>query len=353
MRATPTRGASCRPLWTRALLAAVVLTGCRSRDPALYDRRGLAVEDTEPLAYRIAVAPLEVADSIEKSSRLSPALRTEKDLQEELVNALIDLKTASDIFSVSAQTSYDAYAEQADLLLVPRLDEASFRRSGTTGRAFLSSALWLTTWISSLWVEDTSYDARLVLRYDIVDPHTGIDLFKNVEARSKSVDLSFWDRNEAFSSSFFLSLLVPPFLTQDNDEMTSRALTRRAATLAAAELKNYLGENLASRQMELLAHIEVKGPRNGSRTSGPTPLHCDVHARRVITEVVVLVNDEERLRLAETDLPGAGEQSRTHYFYHAVHLDDVGLKEKGKNIVRILVNVAGQWASRSIAIYRE
>jgi hypothetical protein len=335
-----------------AALAALAAWGCKTADPALFDRDGAPVRESEPVSYRLAVAPFEFVPAFHTIPGRRWAQRTEAELQRDLVRALSDSRVASEAFAVDSRESFDAYSQSADLLLRPRLEDVSFSYAGASDRALVSTLLWVTTWVGSLWVEDSQYNARLVVRYDLVDPHTGASIAEDIAVRSDEIALDFWGRNEAFNKGFFLSLLVPPFLTSDDKEITDESLFHRASELIAAKLKTYLKEELPGRERELLAQVQVRSPRNGSEVSGETPLRCDVRARRGVTEVQVLVNGELYRKLGEADLPSPAEQESDGFFFCPLRLDDLALTKPGKNLVRILVNVAGQWSSRSIVLYK-
>jgi len=334
------------------MLSFVTLAGCRSTNDALLDKGGKPLAKMEPAAYRLAVAPFEIDPTLKENSALVGLKRSEEELQQDLVHALEELRTASEVIALDSTDSFDAYEKKADLLLVPRLQEASFRRAGTS-RTAVSSALWFTTWIGSLYVEDTSYDARLMVHYDLVDPHSGVHLANDEQASSKAVDLTFWERNSAFSGNFFLTMLIPPFFTDDDEKITAEALLERSTILVAAQLKTYLKETLPSRELALLTSVQLWAPRNGARLTGPTELHCEIIAKRMVTEVIVLVNDDLYRKWEESELPSVGEQAWGGNFRCPVNLESIEVDKPGKNIIRLLFNVAGQWASRSILVYRD
>ena len=334
------------------ILALVALAGCQSTNRALLDRGGKPLAKTEPTAYRLAVAPFEIDPALQESAALLKLKRSAEELQRDLVLALKKLRTASEVIALDSSDSFRAYEEKADLLLVPRLQEASFQRAATSRKA-ASSALWFTTWIGSLYVEDTSYDAQLIVHYDLIDPHSGVHLTNDAQAGTSMVDLNFWERNKAFSGNFFLTLFLPPFLTKDDEKITSEALLQKSITLIAAQLKTYLREALPHRELDRLTNVQLWTPRNGARLSGPTNLHCDIIAKRMVTEIIVLVNEDIYHKWEEDELPSRGEQAWGGNFRCPVNLESVEVNKPGKNLIRLLFNVAGQWASRSILVYRE
>lgn len=319
---------------------------------ALQDTGGGLVRDHAPIEYRLAVASLAGAD---QPSVVSGALRqhvSDEQLLDDLVSALREQQVATEIFPVPEGSSYAAYQQDADILLVPRLEQATFQPGKTSGRAALSGLLWLTTWIGGLWVEDTTYDTRLVLRYNMIDPHSGLEILKDAEVSSEGTSLSFFDRNEAFGGQFFASLLVPPFMTIDDEAQTAVALLPRSAAHVAARIKEQLASALPRKQLDALAHIEIQSPTNGALTQRPVDLRCDIVARRAVIEAVVLLNGKLHRHLGAEELPSPEEQTRAGSFICPVRVDGIELEQDGKNVVRLLVNVAGQWASRSLAIYR-
>jgi hypothetical protein len=333
------------------LLSFATLAGCRSTNEALLDKAGKPLAKMDPAAYRLAVAPFQIDPTLKENSGLWGLKRSAEELQQDLVRALEELRTASDIVALDSADSLNAYQNKADLLLVPRLREASFKRTGSS-RTALSSALWFTTWIGSLYVEDASYDARFMVEYDLIDPYSGVHVADDEQASSNAVDLTFLERNDAFSGNFFLTMLIPPFLTADDEKITAEALLQKSTTLVAAQLKTYLKETLPSRELALLTSVHLWAPTNGARLTGPTDLHCDIIAKRVVTEIVVLVNDNLYRKWEESELPSVGEQAWRGNFRCPVNLESIEVDKPGKNIIRLLFNVAGQWASRSILVYR-
>ena len=325
--------------------------GCRTYEPLLHTADGTPLERIEPAAVTIAVAPVELmgATATQAKADLEPL---KSRLQLSLVGALREMNAASEVFAVSSDESFDAYTKKADVMLRPRLKDAEFARLGASNRAFVSCLLWLTTWVGSLYVEDAEYDARMVLGYDVVDPYTGAAIASDVTAMTDSATLSFFDRNEAFTKGFFLSMLVPPFLTGDNEAMANEELERRATRLVAAQMKSYLTDRFPRQAQNHLASIVVNSPRNGARVSASEALSCQVTAKNVVTEVQVFVNDQLTQIWNENTLPSLDEQKRGELYRCSVRLPKLALVKAGKNKIRIVVNVAGRWSSRSIVVER-
>jgi hypothetical protein len=339
--------------WMAAQAAWICLLGCSSQDPALYDSGGAPLAASEPVAYRLAVAPVEIDPAVAQEGDLAKLGCTEDEVRAELVRALLDLRAASEIFPVSSPSAYSAYMEKADLLLVPRIEKATFRHKGNSGGALTATLLWVTTWVGSLWVEDSTYRAQLGLKCQLVDPHTGVNLASDVEARSDEVDLSFWDRNEAFSGNFFSTMIMPPFLTKDDQAQTSHALLRRSMEVVAAKLKVFLREGLPNRELGHLAHVLILEPKNDAVIEGPAGVRCEIVARRPITEALVLVNGDVLRRLGDADLPSPKDQMEGEYYKCRLNVEGIEVTKPGANLIRVLINVAGQWASRSILVQKK
>lgn len=332
-----------------SLLAALFLQSCKTAVPELLDTEGSPLSQSEPATYRLAVAPFKLPPGVEAALRVTGVRGSAVELQADLVSALVEMHTASEVVPIDSPDAFSAYNVDADLLLQPRLKEARFGRDGLTGRAFVSGLLWLTTWCGSLWVEDSRYRASLVVDYDLLDPHTGRVLARDQSARSQQTDLSFWERNEAFSPGFFLSLLVPPFLVGDNRRHLGDSLAARANSLVAAQFKTFLLNELPARQAQLLARMELLVPSNGSHTTEPVSFEWEVTAKGGLTEAAVLVNDEVYRTWKTEELEAlAAEDGGVR-----IGVPDIPMPKAGRNLVRFLVNVDGLWASRSVLVFND
>jgi hypothetical protein len=115
----------------------------------------------------------------------------------------------------------------------------------------------------------------------------------------------------------------------------------------------YLRDGLPIREREVLADFQIKSPENGARLSGPTPFRCDILARRAVIEVQVFVNGKLLRRWDEEELPVPGAQAKAGYFVCPVRVDGLEAAQPGTNTIRILANIAGQWASRTLVVERE
>jgi len=346
------RGAGAR---TSVLVACAGLLAlhpaCSSSHSALVDENDRPLRDVEPVAYRIAVAPFQVDPAITGDPKALTILRGPQDLQSDLVAALAEMDASSEVFALRSATSYDAYREKADLLVLPRLEEMSSSRR--SDRALLSSLLWFTTWIGSLWVEDVIFGPGIVISYELIDPNTGASLAGGVKARSGDVNLSFWERNRAFSKGFFLTLIMPPFLVEEEQRTAGRSIAHRSAPLIAAQIKSYLLKSLPAREMELLAQVQIQSPRNGSRVRGKTSVQFEIIAKRPITEARIIVNDELRKAWTEAELPPVANQEQGGLYRCSLREEGIELPPSTKCLLRVLVNVAGQWVTRSIALKTE
>jgi hypothetical protein len=96
------------------------------------------------------------------------------------------------------------------------------------------------TWMGAFFVEDTRYEAILKLELDLVGPDGSSVIVKDLPLDSRSLALTFWERNPLLSWGTVQTLVVPPFWTSDDEDRTYESLTRRSLTVVAAKLKRYL-----------------------------------------------------------------------------------------------------------------
>lgn len=235
-------------------------------------------------------------------------------------------------------------ADQADIRirLAPR-GAVGFAHAGTAN-FFGAGALWLTTWIGGLLVEDSAYDVRMdaECRYAVVDAEDQFTFTRTVNGGT--VDLAFFDRNDLFSMPGLQSLLLPPFWTTDQADKTSAALTRSSMRLAAQQIATELKNDFeSSAETNYRCAVRFESPRNGAVVAGATmPLSLLVVSKSedAVSKVTASVDGGApiELKLAEVD----GDTVRATGVL-------AGLRQDRDNLVRITVT-AGKLHTRTLRL---
>ncbi len=336
-------------LATGLLLA--MLPACQSIDPAFLTSEGRLVSDVDPIPFRVAVAPLKIDNAIDLQKMDDSGLRFTFDrgqLQARLIEDLRAVRTATEVFAVGESALEDAKAARADLLLRPRLTAVRIAPEGTSTDQLLSSFLWLTTWVGGMFVSDSTYDARLEIEWDIVNPFDNRNI-DNVLASSQQVDLSWWKRNDLISIPLVQTLILPPFLTTDDDETTSRSLSEIASARVAARLAGYLKSGFGREAREVVGELRVDSPRNGAVVDGTARLRGKIVARGPITAINIYVNEQPVVVLSGEDIAPAVEQTRGSTFQLPIS-QQLDLRE-GKNQIAIEFAVRGNYTSRTLIVH--
>lgn len=215
--------------------------GCRSTDPAFYDAEQRHVRDLEPKATIVAVLPVELGD-VSKSfagqggAKAGPggipfALNPAQ-LRATIVDTLRDLRAAGGQVIEIDDAESDA-AKSADVIIGPKFKSAKLGYVSKV-RVPASTALWFCTWIGGFWVEDQRYSADVTLEWSI---QRGKGQRKTQTTRATNIiDLPLWERTDPQSRGFYQSMIMPPYWTTPNLELTSRNLSERAVESATARL---------------------------------------------------------------------------------------------------------------------
>jgi hypothetical protein len=301
--------------WRRvviALAAPAVLGACRSTDPALLDgERGLIAE-RERASYRLGVAPFVFEAGVQRVTEERPlALQSdEAALTSRLRFALEELGAAAEVVEMRTRSFREVPRDSADLLLVPTLRSASFEPRGATGGAGLEFVAWYATWIGGHFVEDYDYVADLRVTADLirVEDGTVLERFEYSTADEGPMTLSFYDRNEAFEAGFFTTLILPPFLTADDEEVLIDSLTQRAMQRVAARVKRGLVDELPETEYGDVARVEWLEPASGALVAGTrVPVLFAIRAKQRINEVLLFVDGalEPSFAVPEKDLADA------------------------------------------------
>jgi hypothetical protein len=326
------------------LLAAA---GCASAPREAQEKEASTVRALDPAACQLAV----MVSQGPAPSGAPGTLRFTKDvtgLRDAVVQQLASLNTASSVIAVA--DAKEAMTRDADVLL-----DLSVTASGAPTHRGLSSGwwssglLWLVTWIGGLLTDDSTYQTSLTLNGRFV-PVGELDLgdIGAVSTNSTPVDLSYWERNTVASWRFLQSLVLPPFWTTDDPELTSQALAEHATMAASVKVADYVKRRLEEEGREKLARLLLKQPATTGTTmaGASTPLEFVIESTRApIGELAIAVNGR---------LLGAIEASRS---------DVRGVKtcaaaprridlQPGANTVRIKANVGGKRFARTVIIHR-
>jgi len=380
---------------TGSLLLLLLIAACRTADPAYSTSDGRQVGDLEPLPYRIAMTP--VVFSGLDTGKESPDGKDEyyftKDEQtvQELMVKVMDLEdepaeqhkldalhTANDVLELDLEGPVfnptpatmirileKAREIDADLVIIPRLvapPEFSYKEAARTGA---SLALWVTTWVGGLFVQDRRYDVRMAIDFDIINPHDGttIDTFT---ATSETIDTTVWDRDRwSVKGGTGLSILLPHQITGDvNKDNTSEALSILVCSRLAARLSGYLKEDFAAKERALIGTVRAIRPGNGADVEKWLDLEFEVAANQPITYTAVYLNDAPRPALVIDEhkpddphtpwskLPTPDQQALGAGYHLLVKVKEMAgsslTPKEGRNEVRIIYAVQGRYASRTL-----
>ncbi|MHC4957886.1 MAG: hypothetical protein ACYTGN_05875 [Planctomycetota bacterium] len=358
----------------RGLIFLLVLgVGCHTVDPAYQARDGRDVRDLDPLPYKIAIGQIGeyprsgeadddgywfVLDNEEVQDLLVAVADFEEAAAEE--RKLLSQRAANEVIQIDSESIDDllnrAQALNVDLLLLPRVAEPPDLQYKGAKRTTSSVMLWLFTWIGGRYVDDKSYLARMSIDFEVVNPYDGstIDSFT---VASETIDLSLGERDDGWSGGTAQSVIIPPQLTVENKERTSRVLSRLICSRLAARVSGYLKEDFVGKERALLGTLRVQKPRNRSEVGEKLEFQAELVADEPITDCTVFANGREILRLTDNGakgarLPAAADQSRGKLFsvsFAAPPVDAVA----GRNVVRVEYAVQGRYSSRTLLYFRK
>lgn len=337
-----------RLLATAALAA--LLSACQATDPAFLTAEGRLVRDVDPIPFRVAVAPLTLASGVTLQQPDASGLQFCLDqgaLRSRLVAELRTQRTATEILEVGEPSLEAAKTARADLLLRPRVTAVRIAHLGSSKDQLLSSFLWLTTWVGGMFVADSTYDARLEIEWDIVNPFDNRSVDR-VVASSEQVDLTWWQRNAFLSLPLIQTLVLPPVLTSDSDARTSESLTEVASSRVAARLACYLKAGFGREARDVLGELRIDAPRNGTAIGTDSRLRARIVARGPVTAINVYVNEKPVLVLSGKQIAPAVEQSRGSTFQ--LGIDHPLELRAGPNLVAIEFAVRGSFTSRTLVV---
>jgi len=331
----------------RALLLATLLAACRSTDPAFYTKDGQPLEEVAPLLYRVGVAPVEdfeaLADAVPESKY--EFVFDADDVQARLVEGMGEVKAANEIVLIDRDAVRDAQGGRPDLLLRPRLAEIdAFTKRGRTGRSWLATSLWFTTWYAGLKVEDREYDAPMSFDFEVVNPHTG-DLLDSFTVRSDRIPLTFHERSR--TPEKLQTAVLPPFLARDNAKAASQVLSERVVARIAARAAGYLKQDFKQKERDLVGEVRLLQPRNGAPVGREIDLEAVVLGREEITACDLYVNDAPVSGLfGDAGLPSRTDQRSGSLF--RVPIRRTLALEEGTNRIAVEFRVGGMLTSRTL-----
>jgi hypothetical protein len=351
------------------LLVPVLLgVGCHTTDPAYQARDGRDVRDLEPLPYKIAIAQLgeyprqEEADDdgywfVLGNEEVQDLLVAVADFEEAAAEErkLLSQRAANEVIELDAKDAREllrkAQELEVDLILAPRVADPPDLKYKGAKRTVSSVMLWLFTWIGGRYVDDKSYVARMSLDFEVVNPYDGttIDSFT---VASETIDLTLGERDDGWSGGTAQSVIIPPQLTVESKERTSRVLSRLICSRLAARVSGYLKEDFVLKERALLGELRSVTPRNRSEVGEKLTFRAELRANEPITDCTVYVNGREALHLDEATLPPAAEQSRGKVFAVALAAPPTATVP-GRNVVRIEYAVQGRYSSRTLLYDRK
>ncbi len=216
--------------------------GCKATDPNFYDVQGRHVRDLEPKVMTLAVLPVELGDVVKSHAGQSGGAKPAASgipfsldaarMRSTIVETMRDLRAAATQV-IEVDDPEASAAKKADLVIRPKFKSAKFERVGHT-RVAQSTALWFCTWIGGFWVEDQKYSADVTMEWT-VQSEKGQRKTQSTKSTNQ-IDLPLWDRTDAQSRGFYQSMIMPPYWTTANPELTSESLSTRALESATAQL---------------------------------------------------------------------------------------------------------------------
>lgn len=322
--------------WTWALVAVSLLASCASVSDVERDVRG-----QPPAALTVAVKPVVLPASQMVDGELDFST-SPNDMRDGLVAGLQRVNAASRIVPYVEGQEADY-----DVIVAPQVNNSvQIQHAGSFDGPWLgSTGLWLVTWIGGMVVDDAQYDVNLNVNYTVRDA-LGTDIVPAQPANASAVDTSFFERNDFFSWPTLQSVIIPPFLTSDQEETTERIVTDGAIESVATNMASYLKSAFEVNAPIRLAVLEP-GRANGSTIQGDT---VDLALRIAAPEPVALVrwqlNSGEWSQVTDMDASDDGEN-----FYAEMRESIQGLAP-GENFIRVQIVAGEQGAQRTFRFVR-
>ncbi len=343
-----------------ALCVALLFAACASTPRALRGSDDKPIRDAAPAPYRIAVAPVEVDASVrvgaaDEGDKWYLSTGSSGELRAMFVESLRELGASTEIAMLEESPDAADLDQVYDLVLVPRLTRADFEYSGASDRIWASTGAWLFTWIGALWVSDAAYDgAGFALECQIYDPHSQEQMVNPVVFDPGELRLKFWERNDAWTTGFFMTLVFPPFWARDKADVVSDSLTRNAMRHLAGRVKRYLLEDHDARVSEdRFAQVTFSAPGNGSQVGESMDLACNVKTRQPVLSALVFKNGEPLQAeggVSVSELPDPSAQMREIGYEFDMSASGIPM-DPGANTIRLLLILeGGRRTSRSIVV---
>ena len=329
-----------------AVLAAVA--GCASAPREAQEKGASTVRALEPAACQLAVT---VSKGPEPRSG-DGNLRFTKDavaLRDAVVLQLISLNTASSVIAVA--DAKEAVARDADVLVDLAVTAAGApSHKGMSSGWWSSGLLWVVTWIGGLLTHDSTYQTNLALNVRFIPVgEEDIGDIRRLSTDSGPVDLSYWERNTVASWRFLQSLVLPPFWTTDDPELTSQALTDRATMAASVEVADYVKRRLEEDSRDKLGRLILKQPAmTGAAVEGThTVLEFAIESVQAPVGVLTITpNGKERTSIEATRTYEGG-------IYTCACVPQRIELQPGANTVRIKANIGDKRFARTLVIHRK
>lgn len=368
------------------LVAILALPACRAPDRSFETEDGRKVRDIPALPYRVVLA---VVDS---DGRLEGFQPDPKKLEftftahgiQKLLAMLLETSGKSiekefGVYGVDRQNGFDhvriaigrklpdamlqAQSERADLVIVPRLaDLPELHSLGVNGRWATSTALWFTTWIFGLYVQDRRYLASLSLDFDVINPYDGSTL-ATYTTTSGRMDATLLERNKGRfgTDRTLISLFLPAWLIPDSVRRTSTSLSVRACERIAGQLARSMKRDFARRAREITGTLQRVHPHPRQpvgRTS--TRFEASLVARGPITDIQVYVNgsnDPVYEAHADGETGSGGLPAPEEQVWGGVYRVNFATPEfelpTQENWVHVEFAVEGRYASQSFRYLRD
>ncbi|MEM7167807.1 MAG: hypothetical protein AAF581_20315 [Planctomycetota bacterium] len=340
--------------WTLLAVTLLLLptaVSCVGLERYHVDSAGVPFVETPPAPYRVAIAPVILAPSFTRapnettqpgeSARDLRFVYSADELRDQIIRTLNGHNGVSEAFPVNAPDLLQARDHDADLLLRLTWTDSYFAHEETiASRAFLSGALWLTTWFGGLFIEDSLYQASVQLRASLVNPHTGREI-RRFPVETRAVELSFWDRNPVFSRSVVESFILPPFWTSDTVPETSQVLSDDAAAQLSAQLVLLFKEGLELDPPDAVASISITSPANDAQLGPAARLQATIAGAQQGTQPTIFLNGNQ-VATAEATVGAGGRMA----------IDTVLQLQPGRNKVQVRVTGGSdETLSRTIVLH--
>lgn len=325
------------------LCASVCLESCASAPRVAAERNAEQVRSRPPVACRLALtvseAPSNVADAT--------GMRLTKDavgMRDALVGHLSRLDTASVVFGASNRSA--VRASDADIVLDLKISGSPPKHRGLSSGWWSSGLLWVVTWIGGLFTDDSTYMTDLTVNGSLT--HVDSALIGPVAGRSGEIDLHFWNRNKLLSWRTLQSMILPPFWTSDDAELTSEQLTDLAAHAAAVQIADYIKRRLEEDAAASFAKLVLIEPaNNGVVVTGTSArLHFAIESKDEPVKTLAVAHggrSEEVPLPANTGVPGG----------YRCEVKDLEIELRpGENLIQIVANVGGRRFARTLRLRR-